>query len=156
MKGEVVETLRFLRRELPQSRVFLSLRDVIDDPSHVIPLWKRLGVFDALDRYYDGIFIYGRPVVYDAPAEYQFPKSLQAKSHFCGYIPRPADHSRSEEIRKELGLGRDRLVVVTVGGGADGARLIEAFLRALPLASRSEPLPLSIAWRTRAPSRVHG
>ena len=137
LKGELRRTLQYIRDELPATRVILNLRDVVDSASHVRPLWRQLGVFEILEEFYDRIFIYGQASVFDLVTEYAFPRSLREKSRFCGYIPREADKQSSREVRRGLGLKKDeKLILVTVGGGSDGALIIENYLRSLPLVSK--------------------
>ena len=137
MKGEMVGTLRDIRANNPTCRIILTLRDVIDAPDRVIPLWQKLGVFDALEHYYDAICVYGHRQVYDVAEEYNFPRNIREKTHYCGYLPRLVDARARADVRRGLGLhDGENLVVATVGGGSDGANVIEAFLKALPLLSR--------------------
>jgi len=132
MKGELSPTLEYVRENMPATRVFLNLRDILDDAREIVPLWERLGVFQALDRYYDLIFIYGLPTVFDPVREYGWPESVRRKTCFCGYIPRPVDREASRQARADLCPDGEKLVMVTVGGGADGAHVIENYLHALP------------------------
>ncbi len=140
LKGELRRTLQYIRDELPATRVILNLRDIVDLASHVRALWRQLGVFEALEEFYDRIFIYGQPSVFNLVSEYAFPRSLREKSRFCGYIPRAADKQSSREVRRGLGIKKDeKLILVTVGGGSDGALIIENYLQSLPLVSKRHP-----------------
>ena len=134
MKGEVVATLKEVRATNPACRIMLNLRDVIDAPERIVPLWRKLGVFDALHDYYDGICVYGHSDVFDLAKEYEFPEEIRSKTRYCGYLPRPVDPADGPEVRRQLGLdGDETLVVATVGGGIDGTELVDAFLKALPM-----------------------
>jgi len=84
MKGEMVKTLGFVRRHLPATRVFLILRDILDDQYQVVTTWKRLGVFEALEKYYDRVLVFGQPDVFDPVSEYEWPQSIRRKTAFCG------------------------------------------------------------------------
>ena len=132
MKGEMVRTLDFVREHLPGTRVFLILRDILDDQNHVISLWNRLRVFEAIEKYYDRVLIFGQPDVFDPVSEYEWPRSIRRKTAFCGYIPRQSDRKRSAVLRKRYCNRGTRFVMVTVGGGSDGVSVIEAYLEALP------------------------
>jgi predicted glycosyltransferase len=136
MKGELLPTLEFVERHLPGAFVFLTLRDILDDPAHVIAQWTRLGVLDALERYYTRVFIYGQQTVFDPTIEYEWPAQLCKKVVFCGYIPRRVDKNLSRAAREQICLHGEPLVVVTIGGGSDGAEIVDAYLKAL-----SEILP---------------
>jgi predicted glycosyltransferase len=127
MKGEMLPALEWLKQHRAETRVMLGLRDIIDDPAQVTELWHREDLYSKIDRYYDGIFVYGHPAVYDLITEYQFPQSLLTKSVYCGYVSDPVNTTRLSR-RKAPSAGRP-LVVVTIGGG-DGAvdTVIEPYL----------------------------
>lgn len=133
MKGEIRKTLEYIRKELPATRVILNLRDIVDSARHVVPLWRQFGVYEVLEKFYDRIFIYGQPSIFDPLTEYGFPGALRHKARFCGYIPREADKRSSKQLRRRVGARDDKFIVLTVGGGSDGAPIIDNYLRALPL-----------------------
>jgi predicted glycosyltransferase len=137
MKGEIRKTLEFIHRHLPRTVMILNLRDILDESSHIVPLWRRQGIFEAIERYYDRVFVYGTPLVFDPTLEYGWSESLCSRTSFCGYLPRPFDQRVSSAIRREYLGDRERLVFVTVGGGSDGAPVIDNFLRSLPEISMS-------------------
>ena len=129
-----------MRDHLPGTRIHLVLRDILDDPSLLIPSWKELGAFKALEDYYDRIFVCGHPWIYDPTKEYGFPPSLQSRVKFCGYLERSFDEKLSDSIRSELTTDGQKLVVVTAGGGADGEQLIGTFLGALQRIRAHKPV----------------
>jgi len=61
--------------------------------------------------------------------------------HFTGYIPRKIPGKDAvRHIKKELGLKTgERLVVVTTGGGGDGYRVMDTYLKALETYTSSLP-----------------
>jgi len=119
MKGEMLPALQWLKEQEPRSTVILGLRDIIDDPSLVIPLWESQDVYGVLERLYTRVLVYGSPEVFDPVEAYHFSPALKAKTHFCHYL-------LEEHRRRGSGGGTQRprpsrpLVVVTIGGG-DGA-----------------------------------
>lgn len=140
MKGEILSSLMHLRRNRPEARVVLILRDILDDRSEIVPLWRRQGVFQMLEELYDRIFILGEPRVFDAVSEYHLPPAVQEKTQFCGYIPRSRRRSAAASLRRRLCPGGEKLILVTVGGGSDGARLVESYLEALPRVAVKTPV----------------
>ena len=140
LKGELLKTLDYIRNHLPETRVFLILRDILDDPLLLIPTWKEMGVFKILEENYDGIFVCGHQWVYDPSKEYGFPPSVQSKIEFCGYLKRSFDEAVCKRVREELTANGEKLVVVTVGGGADGSKVIETFLKAAPRIQQELPM----------------
>lgn len=134
--GEIRRTLSYIRDYLPNTRVFLILRDILDSSNYIVPRWQELSMFKMIDHFYDRIFICGLPLVFDPIAEYQFPESIVAKTSFCGYIARPFDKEAARRIRQQFCRNGEKLIVVTVGGGSDGAHVVEHFLRAFPKVCR--------------------
>ena len=131
LKGEAVPAFRYLKRASPGSRLVLGLRDVVDDAAHVRESWRREGAYELFDGVYDRILVYGDPTVYDVVAEYGLSPRAAAKVRYVGYLRRPAGQRSPAQVRAELGLRTDRLVVVTAGGGGDGRDLFRAMGEAL-------------------------
>jgi predicted glycosyltransferase len=130
LKGEIELTLRFLKRNSPETRLILGLRDIVDEAPRVQRDWAREGVYDLLDRVYDRILVYGKPEIYDPVTEYRFSARAARKSRYVGYLRRQADRP-AETIRRELCPRTGRLVLVTAGGGGDGHELFRAMLAGL-------------------------
>jgi predicted glycosyltransferase len=134
MRGELRPALEYLRANLSRSRVVLGLRDILDDPAVVCRTWREQAVYPALEAFYDRLLIYGVPEVCDPITAYELPASVAARTSFCGYIRRDDPITPVDEVRQEIGLGKDDpLVLVTAGGGGDGMPLLEAYVQALRL-----------------------
>ncbi len=140
MRGEARRALAYIKDHLPNTRVFLVLRDILDSSSSIVPYWQESSMFEAIDHFYDRIFICGLPVIFDPVAEYQFPESIRRKTSFGGYIARPFDVEAAQRVRQQFCPHGEKLVVVTVGGGSDGADVVENFLRALPEVCHAIPV----------------
>ena len=122
-KGEVVPTLRVLAEESPRrTRLILGLRDILDEAPRVRESWTRDGVYRLLD---------GQRDVYDVVTEYRLSPHAAARTRYVGYLRREPGARPPEDIRRELDLRTDRLVVVTTGGGGDGYELLRAVLESL-------------------------
>ena len=116
------------------TRCVLGLRDVLDEPWSVHRDWFRWRFDEAIDEFYDAIWVYGDPSIYNMIDEYRFPPSITSKIRFVGYL----------DQRKRVGFanceGREhvdngmfppgRLMLCLLGGGQDGDRLAEAFSEA--------------------------
>ena len=132
LQGELKPTLDYLKTRLPETKLVLLLRDILDSPEITIGEWHKYGYYDALQWYYDRVLIVGMPEVFDVTQEYQFPPSVCQKSHFCGYIRRDYGHKSRAILRQELQIKPDeQFVLVTPGGGGDGYRLIDTYLTGL-------------------------
>lgn len=129
LKGELVPALRYLKTT--RCALVLGLRDIVDEAAWVRKAWARNGSYELLDEVYDRVLIYGRKDVYDLPDEYAFSPTAAAKTRFVGYLRRAPGTVPAAEIRAELGLDADRLVLVMAGGGGDGYHLFRTVLDAI-------------------------
>ena len=128
---ELLRGLIWLRSHRPKTRVILGLRDVLDDPRYVREQWHRRKFCDAIERFFDSIWVFGSPKVYDLVREYDFPPAVAAKLNYCGYLMVPPALCRPDEVRRKLGIGDGKFVLVTAGGGGDGYELMKTYLRSV-------------------------
>jgi len=131
MKGEMRKTLAYLREHRRDTMVVLTFRDILDEPSHVISQWRSQAVYDAIDRFYDHILVYGMREVFDVVREYQMPEAIARKLRYAGYIRREPERGARTRIRQRLAPHGQKLVLVTVGGGGDGYPIVNSFLTGL-------------------------
>lgn len=142
IKGELLKSIDWLKSNHPTSKLILGLRDILDDPEHVRKLWERKKFYDTLEKYYDSIWVFGSAKVYDMVAEYGFPESIARKLNYCGYIMQSPALRDRDEVRRELGIGTGKFVLVTAGGGGDGYNLMKTYLRGLRhIAARNQDDP---------------
>jgi predicted glycosyltransferase len=116
------------------TRLVLGVRDVLDAPARTRVDLEHTGALDVLRRHYDAIWIYGDRGVFDPVDEYALPHEIAAKVRFTGYLDRRAtDRVTSGEPaarRRELDPAGGRIALCVLGGGEDGHRLAETFVRA--------------------------
>jgi predicted glycosyltransferase len=131
VRGELRPALKALLES--GGRAVLGLRDILDDPATVTDEWAAGGVVHAMERYVDRILVYGDPRVADVVTEYGLPARLAARSRYCGYVVNK-DPNRGLALDAlpafATRLHRRPAVLATAGGGEDGYRLLNAFLRA--------------------------
>jgi len=120
MKGELVPALEWLKRRLPRTRIHLDLRDVLDDPQVIRESWTTLGVPRILNDIYDEIHVFGHPTIFDAISAYGLPVE---KSSYLNYLAPSEEERISPAPLPPLRPGRAR-ILVTVGGGGDGASIL--------------------------------
>lgn len=125
INGELLSALRILRQNNHKTKIVLGIRDILDAPERTRRVLRENGSFDTIERFYDEVWVYGSPEIFDTAAEYEFPASILQKTHYCGYLKRPVAAST-------VGNGSLR-VLVTTGGGGDGSPMIETYLKSLPL-----------------------
>jgi len=127
--GELIDALRALRRRSNGTRVVLGMRDILDEPERTRASLKRTRDMETIARYYDEVWIYGEHAVFDPIAEYAFRDDVARRTRFCGYLRRPS----APVLARHDGPPR---VLVTTGGGADGAPLITTYLEGLSMLPR--------------------
>lgn len=127
--GELNATLQYLRNKT-NTRCVLGLRDVLDEPKVIRRSWQRTNNEDAIRYYYDAVWVYGDPGVYNSIQEYGWSEDIKAKFRYTGYLDRRCtlDFSQAEDL-PELNLPAGRLALCMVGGGQDGGDVAEAFAR---------------------------
>src|SRR5438876_1107600 len=119
MKGELGLALKMAREELPDTRVVLGLRDVLDEPDVVRATWSAQGVYQILETAYDQIIVYGSRELFDAASEYGIPDSVARRVQFSGYLAKDRGLEQSIDGRETWAQARragDRRVVVMGGG----------------------------------------
>jgi predicted glycosyltransferase len=131
MKGELLEALAFIGKKMPATLTVLGLRDIIDSPEAVVSLWREQNIYDLLQAVYDYVLVYGNRHLFDSVREYRFPPAVAAKTRYCGYIARDVHVTPAASGRP--------VILVTVGGGGDGYRLLRAYLSALESISHDAP-----------------
>lgn len=134
VKNELTDTINYLAQKLPETKLVLLLRDILDSPEVTITEWRKNGYYAALEKFYHQVLIVGTPEVFDSVSEYQFSPLLAQKSRYCGYISRKLGLKSPDVIREELQVSADeRLILVTPGGGEDGYELVANYLAAIKL-----------------------
>ena len=141
--GELLETLEALRRRRRTTKLVLGLRDILDDPERTRVALKNNQSFETIDRFYDEVWIYGSPSIFDHVKEYDFPESVARKTFFCGYLKRTTEPSARTN-------GPPR-ILVTTGGGGDGRPMIEAYLEGLAALPRSVALQTMVIFGPQMP-----
>ena len=123
-RQELAETLSFLRDT--GTRIVLGVRDVLDDEDLLAREWERKGAVEAIDRFYDEIWIYGMPQICRPLDGLGLSSRMHERVVYTGYLkreigrpPEPDDDMPSEPY-----------VLVTTGGGGDGRDLVDWVIRA--------------------------
>ena len=124
MKGEILPSLEDLKKH--GTALHLNLRDILDEPGIVRSQWAEDGTHDVLNSLYDEVHVFGDRSIHDSAAEYGLPA---CKTLFHGYIapPEPAARERVLPTRRRNGLPS---VLITIGGGEDGAGILRCALEA--------------------------
>lgn len=124
LKGEALEMLRAARKK--GVLTIYGLRDIKDSPDVVKRNWQTRDSLWALNEGYDQICIYGMPEVFDPRVAYAPYLDRVSQVDFTGYIVPDNTNNVKTPIP-----GRRKKVLVTFGGGSDGAQRAELYLQAL-------------------------
>jgi len=123
LRGEVEETLAYLRTR--GTRLVLGLREVMDAPHLLDAEWKQRDVMQKIAQYYDDVWVYGPPDFYDPLVGLDVPAEVRAKMTFLGFLQRSVPGGEDPSHRPE-----GRYLLVTTGGGGDGADLVHDVIHA--------------------------
>ena len=123
MKGEVESTLTYLKTR--GTTLILGLREVMDAPHLLDAEWKRKNVMPKIAQFYDHIWVYGPPDFYDPLVGLEVPDAVRAKMNFVGFLQRSVPNE--ERIARR---SHGDYILVTTGGGGDGADLVRDVLNA--------------------------
>lgn len=134
-RGEMLPALATIRTELPECRIVLGLRDILDAEEVIRRVWEKEGAYNALRSYYDAILIYGDDHLFDARAIYRLPDP-PCGIHYCGYVVHQGAVQPAAKVRENLHAGDRPFVFVSAGGGADGTPLMRAYIQAIKLLGR--------------------
>lgn len=121
-RGELISSLEWLKKNKPEAKIVLGLRDILDDPDLLDKEWERKGAIEAAATYYDEIWIYGLKSIYDPTKGLSLPRSVCDRMHWTGYLRRddldvPAAHTKP-------------YILITPGGGGDGEAMVDHVLSA--------------------------
>lgn len=119
--GELLPTLRWLHAHRPEVPLIFGMRDVEDEPQATVRQWHEAGAFEAFERCFDEIWVYGSQCLFDVADAYRLPAPLRRKLFYTGYVARPP-------CEHPLSPGDEPTLLVTVGGGTDGERILHDYL----------------------------
>jgi predicted glycosyltransferase len=124
LRGELSDTLPLLKSR--GCRLILGLRDVLDSPELLRAEWSRSDVLSKIEMLYDDIWVYGPRGFWNPLEGLDVPPRIEGTVSYMGFLKRTvphADSGRPKELPAEY-------ILLTVGGGGDGAELIEQTLAA--------------------------
>ncbi|WP_338012338.1 glycosyltransferase family protein [Polycladidibacter stylochi] len=133
LRGEIQPSLSYLKQR--GTKLVLGLRDVMDDPNILREEWQRKNALPALEEYYDQLWVYGPSYMTNPLQGIEMPKSVREKIRYTGYLRR-SRIKLAQNIEKPF--GETPFILVSPGGGGDGAELVDWVIRAYE--SQSAPL----------------
>lgn len=137
LMGELAPTLDRLRADSPATRMVLGWRDILDAPELMRSEWRKTGVLTHIDRWYDEVWVYGDPALFDVREEYDLPRHIADRVRYIGYLsphlaPEAVADARAElEVLAPGEAGSGPIALVTVGGGEDGESVLARWIQAV-------------------------
>jgi predicted glycosyltransferase len=133
--GELAGPLEMIKRQCPDTRIILGLRDILGAPDVIHKQWQNEGAFEAAEAYYDRVCIYGSEEVFNLTAEYRFPETVAAKARYCGYVCREDSKATASNGVLSNFFPEDQkpFILVTGGGGSDASYFMDNFIDAARL-----------------------
>lgn len=128
IKKEFFPALTHLKVNSPETRIILGLRDILDEPGSTIPVWQKNQYFEIIQQFYDGVWIFGDPRVFDAVSAYRMPDGVAAKVTYTGYLARDFGETDRLAARAQVNLNGHPHVLVMSGGGGDGYVLMKNYV----------------------------
>ncbi|MGF1552654.1 MAG: glycosyltransferase family protein [Paracoccaceae bacterium] len=119
------------------ARLVLGLRDVLDEEDALAREWERKGALEAIERLYDEIWVYGDAEVHRPLAGLGLSARMEARTVYAGYLRRESPDWPAAPEGEEP---EAPYVLVTTGGGGDGAALVDWVIRAYEADARLAPL----------------
>ena len=119
LKGEMEETLGILKGR--GAALMLGLRDVMDAPELLAREWAPRNTLGKIGDLYNDVVVYGPESFWDPLTGLDAPPSVRSKRTFAGFLRRTlpsAPYSRPLPFTNPY-------ILVTAGGGGDGAQLME-------------------------------
>jgi predicted glycosyltransferase len=120
-RGELLPSLEWLR-DHGTTKTVLGLRDVLDEPKVLAAEWERKNAIEATEEFYDEIWVYGDRDIYDPTKGLPLSDETRSRMHWTGYLRR--------ETTDEVDLPEHPYVLITPGGGGDGAAMVSLVLEA--------------------------
>src|ERR1051325_3719721 len=134
LMGALAPTLDRLRTESPNTRMVLGWRDILDAPAQVRAEWRKNNVLSHIDRWYDEVWVFGDPALFDVREEYDLPRHVADRVRYVGYLsprvsPEAVADTLSEAARAALGETPRRPLPEALRNRRDAAALVRAMER---------------------------
>jgi predicted glycosyltransferase len=125
---ELMPALTRIRDE-GRTRCVLGLREILDDPAIISREWEDRQNFETIRTFYDAVWVYGDPTVYDTAVQYAFPAQVRNMTSYMGYLD-PCHGLLPPKVGAGTHRKSNRLTLCSAGGGQDGFELAQNFAHA--------------------------
>ncbi|MDX7950627.1 glycosyltransferase [Lichenihabitans sp. Uapishka_5] len=126
LRGELEPTLQMLRDA--GTTLVLGLRDVMDSPRLLAAEWSGADVLGKMEALYHQIWVYGPEDFYDPLQGLDVSAALRARLRWTGFLKRELPAPTPQH-----GILPADALLLTTGGGGDGAALVRQVIDAYAL-----------------------
>lgn len=108
----------------PECRCYVSLRDIlVERPDDQEKFEAR--ALATVNKYFDGLLIHSDPGLISLAESFSRYKDIEIPIAYTGFVAKAYQAGSRSKLRRELGLGvKDKLIVVSIGGGNVGSQLL--------------------------------
>ena len=123
LRGELKPVLHDLKTR--GCTLVLGLREVMDSPPLLKSEWQRTDMLRQIENLYDDIWVYGPEGFWNPLTGLDTSDALQQRLVYTGFLDRsvPQTYACNDEHERPY-------ILITTGGGGDGARLLRQVLSA--------------------------
>lgn len=125
LRGEVEKTLVALR--MKGCTTVLGLRDVMDSAELLEEEWQRKEIMEKVAGLYDEVWVYGPEDFWNPLNGLDTPQRITDKLRYTGFLRRETPTNDNHRLQHPLPTS---YILVTAGGGGDGADLMSMVLAA--------------------------
>lgn len=124
LQGELISTLAQLKSQ--GAHLVLGLRDIMDAPDLLAKEWSKKDMLDKINAYYDSLWVYGPSDFWNPLKGLDVGPDLRARTSYVGFLEREVPRGEHHPVT----VVPERYILVTAGGGGDGADVMENILSA--------------------------
>ncbi|MCB1389708.1 MAG: hypothetical protein KDK12_11300 [Rhodobacteraceae bacterium] len=129
LRGELETTLRMLRGR--GTTLICGLREVMDSPEQLAKEWTRSEMVRKMSELYSHVWVYGPKDFWNPLSGLDIPAAMERRVTYTGYLDRTGKATPTLHGQPLPG----NYLLVTAGGGGDGAPLMHQVLAAREAAS---------------------
>ncbi len=137
LRGEMLPTLNYLHKQ--GCKLILGLRDVMDSADKLKREWEKTDVLQHVEKLYDDIWVYGTEDFWNPLTGLDVTDQVREKILYLGFLRRSRSSSPTTMNRPS-----QPYLLVTGGGGGDGARLMTQVLAAYTAKAHDLPRALLV------------
>ncbi|KAJ6468123.1 membrane-anchored protein [Mycena vitilis] len=123
LRGELVPCLEYLKTQT--AILVLGFRDVLDSPQKLKSEWGHLKDLDRAAEFYDTVWVFGPSDFYNPLVDLEAPQALHDRLIYTGFL-----HRTLPNLVSATNTYPENALLITAGGGGDGARLFHQVIDA--------------------------